>query len=153
MVRISARTGLRGKKMGHTYQDWIARKDQRLADSTPTAAPAKVEERKYSDDYQYSTWDPRSGRTARPAIGPDGKAPALHFMSQDMVSPSMERSAWELGFESSVELYPDAPTGLQPDIWLIRRTHPKYNPRLVNRKGLWLQNVISLYSGAYCISL
>jgi hypothetical protein len=60
-------------------------------------------------------------------------------MSQDMVNPSMEQSSWELGFESPVELYPDSPTEIQPDIWLIRRIQPKYNPRLVNRKGTWLK--------------
>ena len=113
------------------------RREQRLADSKPAAALAKVEERKYAEDYELTSWDPRSGRTARPGFGPDGKAPHSHFMSQDLINPSMERSAWELGFESSAEMFPDSPAETQHDIWLVRRTQPKYNPRLVNRKGKW----------------
>ena len=52
-----------------------------------------------------------------------------------MKTPSMDESAWELGFDSAEDLYPDSPTNQQPDIWLVRRISPKYNPRLVNRKG------------------
>lgn len=47
----------------------------------------------------------------------------------------MDRSAWELGFEGAAEMYPDSPVEDQPDIWIVRRIQPKYNPRLVNRKG------------------
>ena len=138
LVRISSRTGMRGKKLNTTFREWVMRRESRLADSTAPAALAKVSERKYAEDYQLTSWDPRSGRTARPAIGSDGKSPAIHFMSQDLVNPTMDRSAWELGFESPTEMYPDAPTDIQPDIWLVRRIQPKYNPRMVNRKGKWL---------------
>ena len=53
----------------------------------------------------------------------------------------MDRSAWELGFENSHEMYPDSPVEDQPDIWVVRRIQPKYNPRLVNRKG-WYDGYI-----------
>jgi len=117
------------------------KREGRLADKDPPRAMAKVDERKYAENYEYTTWDPTSTRTSRPAFGSDGKMDSLHFMSQDLVQPTMERSAWELGFDSAEELYPDSPANVLPDIWLVRRTTPKYNPRLVNRKG-WYEGVI-----------
>jgi len=119
------------------------RREKRLADSQPTAVKANLpaEERKISENYEYTTWDPTSTRTARPAYGSDGRMSPVHFMSQDMQTPTMDQSAWELGFDSAEELYPDSPTNHQPDIWLVRRVSPRYNPRLVNRKG-WYDGYI-----------
>jgi hypothetical protein len=65
IVRLSTRTGLRGKKMGHTFKPWIEQRSGKTADTELTAKAANVEERKYIDDYRYSTWDPRSLRTPR----------------------------------------------------------------------------------------
>ena len=39
--------------------------------------------RQYKEDYRYTTWDPISGRAARPGIAPDGIMPAAGFMSQE----------------------------------------------------------------------
>ena len=85
LIRISSRTGMRGKKMTHTYRAWIMKREGRLADKDPPRALAKVDERKYAENYEYTTWDPTSTRTSRPAFGSDGKMDSLHFMSQARV--------------------------------------------------------------------
>jgi len=133
---------MRGKRIPtRPGKSWVKTRPERLADSKLPLALAKVDERKYAEDYTKTTWDPLSGRAPRPAAGSDGQFEHTHFMSQDNVSPSMDRSAWELGFEDAREMYPDSPVEDQSDIWVVRRIQPKYNPRLVNRKG-WYDGYI-----------
>ena len=45
----------------------------------------------------------------------------------------MSTSAWELGFDTAEEMYPDSPVDNQPDLWLVRRIQPEYNPLLKNK--------------------
>jgi len=39
--------------------------------------------RNFKEDYRYTTWDPLSGRAARPGTAQDGIMPAKSFMAQD----------------------------------------------------------------------
>jgi len=93
--------------------------------------------RVFREDYRYTTWGPLSGRAARPGTAPDGQEPAGSFMGQDGKDVTLDMSAWELGFESPDEMYPDSPVEFQPELWLVRRIQPKTNVALKNINGFW----------------
>ena len=79
-----------------------------------------------------------AGRSARPAVGADGLLGAAgpypgKFDAQDNRTVSIESSAWELGFEEPVEMYPDSPVEKQPDLWLVRRIEPETDVRIESK--------------------
>jgi len=116
------------------------KKGPTLADTTKSLKLANVDERVIAEDYRETTWDPISGRTPRPGIGPDGllgfSGPYPgKFDMQDEREATMETSAWELGFEQASDMYPDAPVQEQPDLWLVRRIEPETDVRFKNTSG------------------
>lgn len=97
--------------------------------------------REFKEDYRYTTWDPISGRAARPGTAQDGIMPAVGFMNQEGKDVTLEMSTWELGFEQPEEMYPDSPVQFQPDLWLVRRIEPETNVALKNLNG-WFERFI-----------
>ena len=57
-------------------------RDLILASPTTLKIPSSGP-RTFKEDYRYTTWDPLSGRAARPGTAQDGIMPAKHFMAQD----------------------------------------------------------------------